>query len=203
MPKIKVPDLYKKLQIESYISWEREVLFFIDVVQIVNPQSILEIGFYRGGSAFLWLYLTNASLLSVDPIYNISDREDTMNKDKAFAAIKDLRNEFGERFGFLQKDSANIAEDIKNLQFDLMFIDGGHQYNEVMIDFQTAITKNIPWVLVDDMNNEVMDAYEKYKFHFLPPVRIYNRDATFRDKPIQMYLLKRRTSLPRILELEE
>ena len=46
-----------------------------------------------------------------------------------------------------------VFDQIKDKKFDLIFIDGCHEYDWVVKDCQTAIKINIPWILVDDFDS--------------------------------------------------
>jgi predicted O-methyltransferase YrrM len=195
-----VPELYKEMQIESCCSWEKEAKFFKDVIDIVEPKNILEIGFYKGGSAFMWLYMSQANLTSVDPIYNVTDEflkqtqgKEYEDKTPQFSAVNRIKGAFGDRFNFIQEDSKNIRPLLKDKKFDLVFIDGDHWREGITNDFNLCFDLDIKWAFVDDFVLDVMDVYqETYARKFLyPPIRIYHREAQFQGKPIPMVLLKR------------
>lgn len=183
------PELWNELKIAGCFSWENEAMILADVINIVKPQNILETGFFGGSSAFMWLYLSNAKLTSVDPMKNLYDESQQHTGFKE--NVGKLQYIFPQRFKFLEKDSRLIRDDIKGEKFDLMFIDGDHLESGIANDFDLAIENNIPWVLVDDFVTSVAKVYvEKYQERFLPPVRIYNRKDTFEGKPIPIFLLK-------------
>jgi len=183
------PQLWHDLKIAGCFSWENEAPFIADVINIVQPKNILETGFFGGSSAFMWLYLSNANLTSVDPMENL------YNKDTPHTGflenVDKLKKTFPKRFNFLKKDSRLIRDDIKDEKFDLMFIDGDHLESGIINDFDIAIENNITWVLVDDFVTSVAKVYlEKYQDRFLPPIRIYNRKDTFEGNSIPIVLLK-------------
>lgn len=122
---------------------------FREIVSIVKPKSILEIGFNLGYSASLWLNLAEARLVSVD----ISDKEETLY------ASKNITKKFNNRFNFICSDSADIelASTFKlihyfgGVPFDLIFIDGGHLEHHVMADIKLALDLGIKWLAFDDV----------------------------------------------------
>lgn len=113
------------------------VRYIRKVVAMIDPKSILEIGTNCGWSAALWLNICDAKLTSID----ISDKDETIEAGRI------LHDRFPERFTFsLRKDfSANAG------QFDLIFIDGGHEEVDVTEDIKLAKDLGIPYLLFDDV----------------------------------------------------
>jgi hypothetical protein len=183
------PKLWDDLGIDGCFSWEKEAEFLADTLNIVKPKNILETGFFAGASAFMWLYLSDAKLTSVDPMKNLYEANTPHTGKKE--NIQKLKDAFPNRFTFLEKDSRLIRDDIKNEHFDLMFIDGDHWESGIINDFSIAIEKKIEWVLVDDFVTSVEKVYfEKFRDYFLAPIRIYPRKDLFQGNPIPIVLLK-------------
>jgi predicted O-methyltransferase YrrM len=118
----------------------------------VKPKNILEIGFYKGGSAFIMMSLKeDVRLTSVDPIQNetseIEGRSDFSDEERAINLISE---EFKDRFTFIRKGSQNVREDLKDQKFDFMYIDGDHWEKGIRNDFQLMIDLGIKYALVDD-----------------------------------------------------
>jgi len=114
---------------------------FREIVDIVKPKSILEIGFNLGYSASIWLNLTDATLVSVD----ISDKAETMR------AAELLFEQFNTRIHVVIKDSAQVFPDVCYRKYDLAFIDGGHLEHHVMADIKLALDLKIKWFAFDDI----------------------------------------------------
>ena len=119
---------------------------FREIVDIVKPKSILEIGFNLGYSCSIWLNLTNgAKVLSVD----ISDKAETLKAGEI------LNEKFFSRFSFIICDSAKLMEEwgitLEKQKFDLTFIDGGHLEHHVMADIKLALDLKIKWLAFDDI----------------------------------------------------
>ena len=76
----------------------------------VKPTNVLEIGFYKGGSAFIMLSLKeNIKLTSVDPVQNeTSEREGRSDFVEEERAIKLISEEFKDRFTFIRKKSQDV-----------------------------------------------------------------------------------------------
>jgi predicted O-methyltransferase YrrM len=183
------PQLMTDLGIAGCFSWENEAAFLADALQIVQPKSILETGFFAGASAFMNLYLSDACVTSVDPMENLYDP--SVKHDGNLGNVDKLKVAFPGRFTFLRKDSKVVRPDLVGQNFDLMFIDGDHWEIGARNDFQLAIDLNIPWILVDDFVTSVAEVYAKEFQHEFFPVRIYPRKDQFMGKPIPIVLLKR------------
>jgi len=183
------PPLIDELGIVGHLSWENESPFFQDALQIVEPKCILETGFFCGMSAFINLYLSDAMVISVDPMVNPQDPNG--KHDGLIENVEKLKNAFPGRFTFIQKDSRNIRPDLRLQQIDLMFIDGDHSPEGIRNDFQLAIDLNIPWILVDDFVTDVARVYDAEFANEFLPVRIYPRKDQFQGKPIPIVLLKK------------
>ena len=107
-----------------------------DVVARTNPSNILEIGFNRGSSSLLFLYLSNANVTSID-IVNKPD------------SVKYLTSTFNNRFSFVLGNSFYL--DMKSLgTFDLVFIDGDHEYNSIINDIDQSLKVKPKFILFDD-----------------------------------------------------
>lgn len=186
------PQLMTDLGIdEGCFHWDPEAQFATDALSIIQPNNILEIGYFRGSSAFLWLWLSNAKLTSVDPMVNLYSPE--IKHDGSIESVDKLKNAFPDRFTFIQKDSKLVYPDLMGQKFDMMFMDGDHLPNGARSDFNLALDLNIPWVLVDDFVTSVLEVYSnEFRDKFLPPVRVYPRKDLFQGQPIPIVLLRQR-----------
>lgn len=205
--KLKELDLKdKELDLQSCSASLKEGWIFQSVLSAVQPKNILEIGFYRGGSSFLMLNLSEAKVTSVDPIFNITDVR--MGKDiadektlhaKEFECVDKIKNEFGERFSFIKKSSTDIYEDVKDQSFDFMYMDGDHWEHGVRNDFNLALKLKIPYILVDDWiqpQNSPKSIPTVWGEEFsdkLKPLALFYREATCNGFNIPMILLKNNT----------
>ena len=118
----------------------------------VKPKNILEIGFYRGGSAFIMLSLDkHVKLTSVDPVKNdTSDIEGITDFSQEEKAIDLMSRDFEDRFTFIRKKSQDVRGDLQGQNFDFMYIDGDHWEKGIRNDFQLALDLKIKYALVDD-----------------------------------------------------
>jgi hypothetical protein len=179
-------DILNKLKTGGCSSYVEHGGVFSDVLDIVRPKSILEIGFFRGGSASLWLTMSEANLLSVDPIndtattdFLISTNQQRLIEpcDDQFVAVQSILENFPNRFSFIQKRSLQAAldGDLSNKKFDLMFCDGDHWESGVTIDLNIALSLKIPYILLDDFQTGVTEAFLKMRNKF-EIIRIYNQN---------------------------
>jgi len=116
-----------------------------EIVNIVKPNWILEIGFNRGGSALMWLLTSNAFLVSCD----------IRKPEKTIQSINFINETFANRFEYISLDTVN---NLKNQQqwinkFDLIFIDGDHSYAGAKGDTIGAKALNIEFISYDDYNS--------------------------------------------------
>jgi predicted O-methyltransferase YrrM len=182
------PQAWTELGIIGCFSWENESQFIDDTISIVKPESILEVGFFAGASSFMWLHLSKAKLTSVDPMVNLYDINE--KHTGSLENVDRLKAYFGpERFRFIQKDSKVVRPDL-DASYDLMFIDGDHWDQGIRNDFDIALEKKIPWVLVDDFVTSVEQVYFQSYQQYYDIIRVYPRKDQFMGKSIPIVLLK-------------
>ena len=85
----------------------------------------------------MWLNLTNAMVCTTD----ISDREETINAGKI------LKEKYPDRFMFVPRDKLHNVFG----KFDLAFIDGGHNFEDVFQDIEQCMIWGIKYLLFDDI----------------------------------------------------
>lgn len=188
------PKLMEELGEGGCLSWENDAPFIVDALSIIQPKNILEIGFFSGSSAFMWLYLSNAKVTSVDPMINLY--EPNVKHDGRIENVEKLKRMFPDRFTFIQKDSKVVRPDLAGQKFDMIFIDGDHWEQGIRNDFNLALDLNIPWVLVDDFVTSVLEVYKnEFVQKFLPPVRVYPRKDLFMGQPIPIVLLRQQDQI--------
>jgi hypothetical protein len=126
--------------------------------------SFLEIGVYKGQILCLVALLAQkynlkSSIYGVSPLYNLSDKTTIYDEADYKAEIIGLHQHFNVIFD-LDKQIINglsTDENIKNQvlkmpQFDIVYIDGGHEYGTVVsdIDLAKTICKNNGYIVADD-----------------------------------------------------
>lgn len=116
--------------------------FFADVVKIVKPKNILEIGMNRGHGSLVLLLTSDANLTSIDLNY----------PEKSVNTLKML---FNERFTFIQMNSQELPQKKEWVDFfDLIFIDGDHTEAGISTDTISCFYLNSRWILYDDWDHK-------------------------------------------------
>lgn len=118
---------------------------FRDTIEIVKPKRIFEIGFNMGHSATMWLSLFSGSVISCD----------VSQKDETFHGANTVWYRFKDRFIFEWREdiTGEWIDGLKNtylLPFDLAFIDGAHDDENITNDILLCKKLNIPYLLFDD-----------------------------------------------------
>lgn len=112
-----------------------------EIVEIVKPKAIFEIGFNHGHSASLWLELSpEANLTSCD----------ISLKDETIVAARMMKERYGARFEYFNRKTKLFFEAIHYLEFQLAFIDGGHEKKDVIKDINFCLALDIPYISFDD-----------------------------------------------------
>ena len=129
-----------------------------------NEFSFLEIGVYKGqilclAALIAKKYNLNSKIYGVSPLYNLSDKTTRYDRDDYKAKIVSLHNHFGLEFCIDKQIIQGISTDdkIKNQvlelpPFDIIYVDGGHEYETVVSDIKLAkkICKNNGYIVADD-----------------------------------------------------
>ena len=132
----------------------------ISILKTINPKNILEIGFNAGHSSEIFLKYSNAYVHSVD----IGDHfHEYLKYGKLF-----INHKYPNRHTLIFGDSTTTIPDfsnnknINNIKFDIIFIDGGHEYEIAYKDLincrDLAHEKTI--VIMDDIISS--DEYFNY-----------------------------------------
>ncbi len=115
-----------------------------EIVEVIKPKKIFEIGFNLGYSAAVWLELTTAKIFTID----ISDKEETLKASEV------MTERYGDRFEFMCIDSMLMREKglwpCQDDMFDMAFIDGGHLEEHVTNDIQLCLDAGIDMLVLDD-----------------------------------------------------
>ena len=137
----------------------------MDVVKRTSPKNILEMGFFRGNSALMWLLASTACVHSIDIFVNknnhVLNKDDSVNilryekanRPDAMISIEYLMTQFPNRFIFELLNSFNILVQKETEwfnKFDLIFIDANHGPGAVMEDTKSSITLMAKYILYDD-----------------------------------------------------
>jgi cephalosporin hydroxylase len=111
----------------------------------------VEIGCYAGGSACLLLQRKNTNVISIDlgtPIHP-SVVNENVNK----------LNKHNNNYNYIQGSSHDLEIFNKLIEYideiDILFIDGGHSHNDVILDYEmySELVKSGGYVIFDDYND--------------------------------------------------
>ena len=128
------------------VKWIREVVY------ILNPKRILEIGFNLGYSSSLWFNI--AKEIEYIAAVDISDKRETL-----YSANFLKKLHFG-KFDFHHFDSKRVLPILEGMRFDTCFIDGCHDLDYILNDIDVALKLKIPNIVFDDWNPLFSDAQE-------------------------------------------
>jgi len=122
--------------------------FWVQVFREFRPAECLEIGVYRGQTLSLWEMLSRefrlaSSCFGLSPL---SESGDSVSKYPSLDYLEDVQGNF--KFWGLDSprlvrqfsDSSEGRSFIGSQRWDLVYIDGGHEYETVLSDYQAAAT---------------------------------------------------------------
>jgi len=144
----------------------RALPYMHELMELYTPKSVLEIGFNRGGGALAFLLCSKAKVLSIDKIVNPK-------------GITILTQEFPDRFRFEQINSQDLL-DLPNREgvvcdFDLVYIDGAHDFASVTNDIEKSLKIGTDYILFDDWQcGSVTTAIELFLDRELEVVKQWN-----------------------------
>jgi len=119
---------------------EGELVHLVELVAKLQPKRILEVGSLYGGTMWYWMHASNnATIISVDsgvgaPNANVSDIDQTR-----LTLWPEWERETNCTIVQVRADSTaqDTVEAVnKYAPFDFIFVDGGHDFNTVMADWQ-------------------------------------------------------------------
>lgn len=147
-----------------------------EIVEIVKPKTIMEIGFNMGWSSSLWLNLSDAKLHTCD----ISNKKETL------IAAEILANKYGDRFVYRNRHTLSIDIFFPVDYFQLCFIDGGHLLDDVIKDINWALELKIPHLAFDDFLPEFGQVQEAIAIFGdnLEQVNVNGNIALYKNKTI-------------------
>jgi hypothetical protein len=114
-------------------------------LEIVEPKRIFEIGFNMGHSAAMFMELSDAEVCSCD----VSRKDETIDA----ARYLEHKYRFHDRFTFNWREDIDTGNNINpypEYYFDLAFIDGAHDEENIEKDIQLCKLMKIPYLLFDD-----------------------------------------------------
>jgi predicted O-methyltransferase YrrM len=144
---------------------ELELLWLFNAAK--EMKSILEIGSFLGRSTHALLSGINPEyyVYSIDPfdsnIYKTqNDPEYSLIYEKFIENTKSFKN-----LKVIRKQSRDALQELKDLKFDMIFIDGNHEYSEVKNDINWWMPKAVKLLCGHDYNkyyeNDVIKAVDE------------------------------------------
>lgn len=104
-----------------------------------KPKNVLEVGFCLGHSTEVWFGLGAEKVTSIEN----STRPQTME------SAKKVKGRHSSAFHFLNTTSDKLL-DHTGMVFGMMFIDGGHEFDDVSKDITLGLELRVPFLLLDD-----------------------------------------------------
>lgn len=115
-------------------------IYFNDIVERTLARSMLEIGFNGGIGTIAWILSGMKYIQSID-IFKCPGAE-------AF-----ILKRFPNQFNFLAINSKELEYGMINRTFDLIFVDGGHDYDTVWNDIIRGLWFSPKYFLFDDVHS--------------------------------------------------
>jgi hypothetical protein len=153
--------------------------WFLLVNKMPNNFKFLEIGVYKGKVLAFIQFLSNllnknVQIYGVTPLDNIGDKYSVYDNEDYLQAIKNTFSISNLSFnntkiirGFSQDNE--IIEKVKqNEMFDIIFIDGCHDYEIVCLDIEnySKMLKIGGYLVLDDASSLLEDAYGEFIGHY-------------------------------------
>lgn len=148
---------------------------WVKIFEEFRPKNCLEIGVYRGQTLSLWALISkrtdlNANIFGITPLNNLGD--DVSRYEGNLNYLLDIEKnfkKFGLEFPHIIKgeSSANhCVEFMHQTKWDLIYIDGGHDYATVFQDYRNSLESlKIGGILVLD-DSSLFRNYKADEFSF-------------------------------------
>jgi predicted O-methyltransferase YrrM len=124
-----------------------------DIRTLLGPEKKIytEIGTFCGGSAMLMAnHEYESEINCIDPLHVFSDQESILNNN----IVKFNKNNYTININKKFSTDINFINELKqsNFKTDILFIDGGHTYNDVINDFNNYVdfVNNNGYIIFDD-----------------------------------------------------
>jgi len=135
------------------------VVYLNNVFNIINNGFCAEIGVSSGYNASAMLQQSNIQLLLIDDYRNNVETPDAEN------IAKKVLEPFGSRIVFIRKPSVEAAKVVQDSSLDYIYIDGGHEYEDVKTDIEAWYPKLINMGMLaghDFWKKEVSEAVSEF-----------------------------------------
>lgn len=127
------------------------------IKEITDFRSLMEIGFNAGHSSAMILSMFDD--VKVDS-YDIGQFEITEQNGSL------VEKRFPDRFSLTIIDSMDLKPEQINGKYDILFIDGSHDYPQVSSDIRLFLQSDVQYVVLDDLQNKnVQKAYTELLYN--------------------------------------
>jgi len=139
--------------------------FLASCITFVRPRKVIEIGTHRGNFSFFV-----KKLLPTVPLTTFG------NNPESEKCIEKINEYLNTNIEFVLGDSKKTFAEY-NETADLIWVDGGHSYDDALSDLVNCALKNIPFILIDDVSMgdvqlallEFLKRYPSYKITAASP----------------------------------
>lgn len=194
----KIFDNKKKLYFENKYKFIYEDWFSTNIgiwekfVNKIDNINYLEIGAFEGRSTVFISELHNTNSITAIDTWKGSDEHREILFEKVFENFKNNINSTNKsNINFFKETSDKFFEKNKNT-YNLIYIDGSHEYSQVSRDFANAfhclkkngylICDDFNWFFYEDINKNpakaIIECYEKYKKNL--SIEFLNHQAIFK-----------------------
>lgn len=128
-------DRYFSLITERPTAWLGHGNFAINLVELINPTIIVDLGVDCGYSTFSWAYPNIGRVYGIDNYRNDQHAENSDACEYVLRKKTELENEFNvSNIEIIISDFTTISQ-TWNKKIDILHIDGDHSYKSVSEDF--------------------------------------------------------------------
>jgi precorrin-6B methylase 2 len=127
---------------------ELEIHICFDAVKTLEPFSILEIGSANGGTLAFWLRTGAAHVVSIDADHSRLEWSELNAATKPGQQLHLVTGRSEDPSTIERLDRVMNANGIG--RFDVAFIDGGHDYRSVKLDFMTCLARTAKVIILND-----------------------------------------------------
>ena len=155
---------------------KEQKLFVKKIIDMIKPKNVLEIGTDKGYFVYFLMLNCDTHVTTCD-LWEFSS-----------LAIDVLKKYFEKRINFFNEDSHTLLPKLNNV-FDMVWVDGNHEYSACMGDLINCQKLNIANILVDDYRE--LDSVKKAVNDFCSTTsyRVSNQSCLIDSRGI-VYLTK-------------